>query len=109
MTSEHASKTAVKVATKKPSPVATQTAKKAAKATKPAVVAIATGGHGQPSKSENSEVHVRHMRKPRNAWILIKNTSVFGTMDNWATKDEFETAEAAAEWAKKHGLKVANR
>ncbi len=119
--SEHASETAVQVATKKRSnhrreaqkliagmikdrkgaaknPVIAPTGKKAT---------MAASGHGQPSKPENGRVYVRHMRKPRNAWILIKNTGVFGAVSNWATKEEFRTAEAAVAWARKNGLKVA--
>lgn len=63
---------------------------------------------GGPSKPANGMVHIRHMRNPHDAFILIKNPGVFGTESNWATKEEFKTAEAAMEWAKKNGLKVVN-
>lgn len=55
-----------------------------------------------------STVYVRHMRNPRDAFILIKNQGVYGTDSNWATKDEFASAESAENWAKTHGLKVGN-
>jgi len=76
-----------------------------AKATQPAVV---VGGNGTPSRPADGVVYVRHMVKPRRAFILIKNTRVYGTASNWATKDEFKTAEEAIAWAKRAKLRVAD-
>lgn len=62
-----------------------------------------------PSKpASGAAIYVRHMRSPRDAFILIKNPSVYGADSNWVTKDEFNNAKAAEAWAAKNGFKVAN-
>lgn len=63
---------------------------------------------GQASKPTNGIVYLRHMRSPRDAFVLIKNQSVFGTESNWALKEEFKSAQAAIDAAGKNGLKVIN-
>jgi hypothetical protein len=75
-------------------------------AAKPSVVVV--DSHGTPSRPASGKVYVRHMRKPRNAFILIKDTAVFSTASNWATAEEFKTPEAAIAWAKKNRLTVAS-
>lgn len=65
-------------------------------------------GEEGPSKSSTGLVYIRHMRSPRDAFILIKNPQVFGTESNWAAKDEFKSAGAALEFANKNGMKVVN-
>src|SRR5437899_1514408 len=85
-------------------PVIAPTSKKATKPDKPSVVV----GNGTPSRPADGVVYVRHMIKPRRAYILIKARRVYGTQSNWATKDEFETAEEAIAWAKRAKLRVAD-
>lgn len=113
---------APKVGTSKPAPKPTS-GKKPAQAAKPsgngraAAVAKVKGSASAskpatadgPSKpASGTPVYVRHMRTPRDAFILIKNPAVYGAESNWVTKEEFANAKVAEAWAAKNGLKVAN-